>query len=107
MPHFKDTKGGLFWLDPADVPAWKRPDWQAITEAEAEAIREANRPKPSRADEIRQRLVVIDAESIRALRATMAASGRGKPAPVADVDKLAALEAEAQSLRLELAALPV
>lgn len=105
MPHFKDKNGGLFWLDEQDVDGWKGEGWQLIAEAEAEAIR-ASKVKPlPRADVIRARLAVIDAESIRAMRATVSATAKGKPAPAFDANKLEALETEAAALRAELAGL--
>lgn len=53
-----------------------------------------------RAGEIRERMLAIDADSIRSLRAKSA--GKGKPA---DDAKLNALDAEADALRVELAGL--
>jgi hypothetical protein len=58
-----------------------------------------------RAAEIRSRLATIDTESVRAMRATVAATAKGKQAPAFDANKLETLEAEAASLRAELAAL--
>lgn len=60
---------------------------------------------PSRRDVIRARLAEIDAMSVRALRATVAAQGKVRPVPAYDMDKLDALEVEAAALRLELASL--
>ncbi len=62
----------------------------------------AQSPAQRRAGEIRARLAAIDMDSIRALRAKSA--GKGKSA---DDTKLAALDAEADTLRAELAALVV
>lgn len=76
---------------------------------DAESARLAALPGPVpptaaevRAKEIRARLAAIDADSIRALRAKSAGKGRA-----ADDTKLVALDAEADSLRAELAALVV
>lgn len=55
--------------------------------------------------EIRARLAGIDAESIRPAREISASLAAGQPAPAFAVSKLAALEAEAASLRAELAGL--
>lgn len=60
---------------------------------------------PSRAEEIKARLSMIDMESIRPTRAVAAAIAAGQPAPGFDVNKLASLEAEATTLRAELAGL--
>lgn len=105
MPHFRDNKGGIFWLESSDVDAWKNPDWQQITDAEADTLRKANQPQPDRRGEIVTRLAAIDAESIRAMRATVSATAKGKPAPAFDANKLEALETEAAALRAELATL--
>lgn len=100
MPHFKDKSGALFWLDEQDVEAWKKPEWDEVTDAEAQAIRSANVRPVARRAVITARLLQIDAESVRALRAV----ARGK-AGKADTDKLDALETEAAALRAELAAM--
>ena len=100
MPHYKDTQGGLFWLDDHDVDGWKGEGWQQIEDAEADTIRAAKVQPVPRAEVIRARLAVIDAESIRALRAV----ARGR-AVKADTDKLDALDTEAAALRAELAGL--
>lgn len=105
MPYFKDQDGGLFWLDAQDVDGWKGQDWQQIEEAEADTIRAAKVQPVPRADVIRARLASIDAESVRALRATVAATAKGKPAPAFDANKLETLETEAAALRAELATL--
>lgn len=61
-------------------------------------------PEPAatgdRASEIMNRLLEIDAESVRPLRAEAAGAETQD-----DLDRLTALEAEAQALRLELATL--
>ena len=62
-------------------------------------------PQQIRRGEIVGRLAVIDTESIRALRATVSATAKGKPAPAFDANKLEALETEAAALRAELATL--
>lgn len=62
-------------------------------------------PQPTRADEIRSRLSVIDEASVRPARAIALALANGEPAPQADAERLALLEAEAQLLRAELASL--
>lgn len=105
MPHFKDQNGGLFWLDDHDVDKWKGEGWQQIADAEAESIRASKVQPVPRAEVIRARLAAIDAESIRALRATVSATAKGKPAPAFDANKLEALETEAAALRAELAGL--
>lgn len=61
---------------------------------------------PSRADVIRGRLAQIDTESIRALRATVAASAHGRQVPQLDANKLDTLETEAAALRAEQSGLP-
>jgi hypothetical protein len=68
------------------------------------ALEAAAQPSPAqtRAGVIRARLAAIDMDSIRALRAKSA--GKGKSA---DDTKLDALDAEADTLRAELAALVV
>jgi len=106
MPHFKDTNNGLFWLDDADVSRWRKPGWQQITEAEAEAIRAANAPAPDRRGEIGARLAQIDQQSIRPARAVAAALATGRAAPAPDAQRLVELESQAVALRAELAAQP-
>lgn len=59
-----------------------------------------------RAGQIRARLAAIDAESIRAMRASVTARNGNKPVPQADAGKLDTLETEAAALRAELAGLP-
>lgn len=105
MPHFKDTKGELFWLDVQDVEAWKKPDWAQISDAEADTIRAANTPKQDSKTQIALRLSEIDIQSIRALRAVTGASAKGRPVPTFDANKLESLETEATALRAELATL--
>jgi hypothetical protein len=39
MPFYKNTTNQLFWLEPAEVPEWTRPDWTEITPDEAEELR--------------------------------------------------------------------
>lgn len=41
MPHFKDSENKLYWLDEGDDPAVWLPQCTPITDAEAQAIREA------------------------------------------------------------------
>lgn len=60
-----------------------------------------------RRTEIVQRLQEIDNESLRALRGVMLDQLSGKQAKAADKDKFTTLEAEAEALRAELAALGV
>ena len=62
-------------------------------------------PEPSRADQIRGRLVQIDQESIRPARAVATALAARATVPTFDANKLATLEAEAAALRAELAGL--
>lgn len=107
MKHYKDPKTGDLYAYEADgsQDQFIKPGLLPVTDDEAEAIRAANAPELPRSEVIRARLEEIDAKSMRALRAIVAATGSGKPAPVADVDKLAALETEAAALRAELAAM--
>lgn len=41
MPHFKDSENKLYWLDEGDDPAVWLPQCTPITDAEAQAIRNA------------------------------------------------------------------
>lgn len=41
MPYFRDEDENLFWLDADDAEAWKKPNWIAITDGQAEEIRQA------------------------------------------------------------------
>lgn len=104
MPYFKDDQNEVFYLETDDVQRFKKPHWQQITTAEADTIRE-QKSTPDHAAQIRARLAEIDAMSVRALRATLAAQGKGRPVPAYDLDKLDSLEVEAAALRQELAAL--
>lgn len=79
--------------------------WRAIDSAQSVGIdeyySEVQPPvAPDRLGEILQRLSAIDIESIRPLRAIAADSATG-----ADMEKLAALDEEADSLRKELSSL--
>lgn len=56
--------------------------------------------------EILDRLSAIDTDSIRPAREISAAIAAGQPAPAISVDKLTALESDADSLRTELRGLP-
>lgn len=100
--------GGAVDAPAPEVPEGQRARWSGagfVLEAIPQPKAPEPPPPPARADVIRGRLYQIDAESVRALRATVSATGKGKPAPAFDVDKLVALEAEASALRAELAAL--
>lgn len=59
----------------------------------------------ARADEIKAALAVLDAASARPLRAVLVAQAQGAEPGAADVAKLADLEAQAVTLRAELAGL--
>lgn len=41
MPYFKDENENLFWLDADDAEAWKKPNWIAISDEQAEDMRQA------------------------------------------------------------------
>lgn len=107
MKHYKNPATGdvygyeLDGSQDAVIPA----EFEAISDAEADQIRESKAPKIPRSEIIRARLAEIDTQSIRALRATIAALGKNKPLPAADVDRLTALDTEAVALRAERAAL--
>ena len=81
-------------------------EYDVKTKQMAEKEVEMDMPDPQiienerRVQETKQRLAEIDTESIRPLRATVDGS-----ATEFDTQKLAALEAEAQALRTELASL--
>lgn len=102
MKHYIDQETGELYAYEADgsQDAFIKKGLEPVTDAEAEAMRAAKVQPVPRADVIRARLAVIDADSIRALRAV----ARGK-AIKADTDKLDALDTEAAALRAELAAL--
>lgn len=115
------------WLIPANAttlqppapgagqfPAWNGADWvlRAVPQPVPAPAPPPQEPPPeptpyvpSRAEGIRVRLSMIDKESIRPARAVAAALAAGKPAPEFDAAKLASIEAEATTLRAELAGL--
>lgn len=105
MPNFKNGGDEVFWLDVADVEAWRKPDWVEITDAEAQALQ----PKPSanqlRRAEIAQRLAQIDTLSMRPARAVALEIAQGGAPDAGDLERLATLEAEADALRAELVGL--
>lgn len=107
MKHYKDPQTGELYAYEANgsQDAFIKAGLEPVTDAEAEALRAAKVQPVPRADVIRARLAVIDTESIRALRATVSATAKGKPAPAFDANKLEALETEAAALRAELAGL--
>lgn len=106
------------WLVPAgatpvppldDVPEGREQRFDAVSSVwyladvpEPEPEPQAATPEQVRAGEIKARMAAIDAGSVRALRAKV--MGKGK---AADDSKLAALDDEAEALRVELAALVV
>lgn len=106
MKHFKDPQTNQIFGYESDgsQDEFIRPGLVPISDAEADTIR-AGLIVQHRADVIRARLAEIDALSVRALRATVAAQGKGRQVPAYDMDKLDALEVEAAALRQELAAL--
>ena len=105
MKYYKNSENQVYAFESdgsqdAFIPSGLVP----ITEAEADALRY---PEPSpeeqkqlRIEEIKSRLLEIDLESVRPLRAK--AYGTATPA---DDERLAALEQEAEALRAELAGL--
>lgn len=105
--YFKDQNGGLHFLSDEDIAnggmKFLPPGCVEITDEEADAIRAAQLAEAfgtTRPVEIKARLAQIDLDSVRPLRAILA-----NTATQQDSDKLAALDAEAESLRAELAAL--
>lgn len=110
MKHYKHPiTGELFAYDTeAERETWGAPELVQVTDTDADVIRAqaaAAHAQASRPAQIAARLAAIDADSVRALRATVAATAKGKPVPAFDSDKLAALETEADALRAELAGL--
>lgn len=94
---------------PAEAPAGKQRRFDAVSQVWYLHDLPAPEPEPQppsaaelRKGEILSRLSRLDMESIRGLRAKSV--GKGK---AADDDRLAALDAEADALRVELAALGV
>lgn len=52
MPHFKNSQDALYWLDEGDDPQkWLHADCVPITDAEAQAIRDAQN-QPTEAQQI-------------------------------------------------------
>lgn len=92
------TAGDQLSFPLADDDAW--PKITAVVEQHLSADAVARRQAAQRRTEILARLDQIDAESVRPLRAHIAGS-----ATSADDDKLKSLDAEAETLRKELAAL--
>ena len=81
---------------PSALHVWCGGEW--VLDAAAQASQ--------RRAEILDRLSAIDTDSIRPTREISAAIAAGRPAPAISVDKLTALESEADSLRTELRGLP-
>jgi hypothetical protein len=105
--------GGAIDRTPPTVPEGQRAKWTGSAWA-MEAIPEppappAPPPPPTaqqiRRSEITARLLAIDTESVRPLRAALIEQAAGKPAPAFERGKLAALETEAAALRAELQAI--
>lgn len=110
MPNYKDQTGRLHFLSDDDIArggeSYLPKDCVSIDDAEAEAIRAAEKTtqaQKNRRAEISARLDQIDAESIRALRAASIARSKGQAVPAFDAGKLETLENEAVALRAELA----
>ena len=98
MKHYIDKNGNVYGYIPSGI------DVREMTDAEFEAFKNPI-PTPEeiaaqRIVEIKARLVEIDAESVRPLRAKINGTETAF-----DVQKLAALDAEAQALREEMAGL--
>lgn len=125
MQYYSASTGG-FYDSPSDAPF----DAVEITDAEHAALLAgqsatkciapdstgrpilADRPAPTaeqlaaaRIAEIKAELTAIDAASARPLRAVLAATTSGGTADPADVARIAELEAQAVTLRAELAGL--
>ena len=105
MPHYKANNFGPYWLDSAADEHLLPAGFEEITAEQAEAMRLQRLGQVDRAGAIRGRLAAIDTESIRPARAVAMALASGQAAPTFDTNKLAALEAEAATLRAELASL--
>lgn len=109
MKHFHDKKNGVLYAFEADgsQDSYINPEWVAVTDAEAEAIRLdiASKNFP-RQDAIRTRLAEIDTMSVRPARAISLEIAKGGAPDAGDLARLADLEAEADALRTELAGLP-
>ena len=103
MINYKDSNGNVHSITEYQKDLVKT-DWVEMTAAEWELY--MNPPKTDyelaaeRAADIHTRLSEIDVESVRPLRAVTAGT-----ATAFDTDKLAALDTEAEALRLELASL--
>lgn len=110
-PHkqFHPTIAAEFVAVPVDIlPGWRlNPETGEWTEPEADpdVAPIPVTPAAIRRAEIEAELTAIDAASARPLRAILAATVSGGTADVADVAKLAELEAQAKALRTELASL--
>lgn len=105
MPHFKNTKNELFWLDANDDASIWLTDCVEITDEEASAIRIQNAPKANRADEIKAELNRIDSESVRPARSIAVSMATNKTANEFDIRKLQSLEQQAAALRAELSSI--
>lgn len=100
---------------PGQFPAWNGADW-VLRDLPQPAPEPAPPPPqepppeptpyvPSRAEQIKVRLSMIDMASIRPARAVASSIAAGQTAPAFDAAKLASLETEAAALRAELAGL--
>jgi len=94
VKHFKRANGTVY---SGEEPVYG--DEQLATQADVDIFL-ADKAIANRKEEITQRLLEIDTESLRPLRAVAAGT-----AVVFDTDKLAELDAEASNLRAELAGL--
>ena len=106
--HFHPSVAAEFVSVPDYVaPQWRMVDdeWQAPLAPEPAPEPEPVTPAEIRRAEIEAELTAIDAASARPLRAILTATTSGGTADPADIAKLAELEAQAKSLREELAAL--
>lgn len=102
MHYFKDSQNQIFAYDDKQVAQGCGEDLTPITEAEKDFLL-APTPeqlKQQRISEIHARLAQIDSESVRPLRAINAGTQTQF-----DTDRLAELDAEAETLRQELAEL--
>ena len=107
---FHPTLACQFAQVPADVTAGSTYNpitdtWTIAPVPESAPAPDPVTPAAIRRAEIEAELTAIDAASARPLRAILAATVSGGTADVADVAKLAELEAQAKALRTELASL--
>lgn len=89
MPYYKDPRNKVHYIDD-DVFSHLLPDGSVqISDEEAESLNPTPIPANPRISEIKAALAEIDAKSIRPIRE-------------GDTSRLAALEAQAETLRQEL-----